>query len=378
MPHTILYLNAEGEISGAERSLLAMLDALDRGRWRAVVAAPEGALLDAVRARGVAAAPVALTRPKRPRNPAQGVRFIQQMITGRGAVHALVEAWQPAVLHANTTAAMLHAPHTPGLPVIWHVRDLQPLGQLGRAFYQRAARVAVISETVRAAVARAGAGDGGAKIRLLPPAVDTAHFKPAEDRAAVRAALGLPVDRPLIGLVAQFVPWKRHHLFLDALLPLIDLPWHAVLAGAELDAPTGQGKAYQVSLRERLAAPPLAERITWLPWQEDAAPLLAALNLLVLTSQREPFGRVVIEALACGVPVVAVNEGGPREMLHDGITGRLVPAKPPALAGAILDLLIDPTRCDVMGIAGREAVATTYSLPVQREALTRVYEECLG
>lgn len=370
--HTVLYLNAAGEISGAERSLLAMLEALDREAWRPAVAAPEGALLDAVRARGVEALPVALAPLHRPRSLVEGVTVLAALRAGWHTLDAVAQRVQPDLLHANTTAAMLYALRVP-LPTVWQVRDLVQLGQMGRLLYRRAARVAAISETVYEDLLRY-AGDDGDKISLLPPAVDTTRFHPTEDTVFLRTTLGLPADVPLIGLIAQFVPWKRHNLFFNALERLSDQPWHAVLAGAVLHGED----AYTDALRARLAAPPFAGRVTWLPWQADTAPLLAALDILALTSEREPFGRVLIEALACGVPVVAVDDAGPAEIVQDDRTGILVPPDPAAFAGAFRALLDDPALRTELGHAGRADVEANFSLPHQRKALTTLYTEIIA
>ncbi|HOF87144.1 MAG TPA: glycosyltransferase [Armatimonadota bacterium] len=369
---TVLYLNAVGEISGAERSLLALLEALDRDAWRPVVAAPEGTLLREAHARGAAVMPVALAPLRRPRAPAAGLALLGALHAGWREVAAVVRTVQPDLLHANTTAAMCYALRV-RVPRIWQVRDLVPLGAPGAVLYRQAARVAAISAAVRAALLPY-ADDGGEKIRPLPPAVDTARFHPAADTSPLRTALGLPADVPLIGLIAQLVPWKRHGLFLDALERLLQRPWHAVLAGAELHG----DRAYADRLRARVAAPPLAGRVSWLPWQADAAPLLAALDILALTSEREPFGRVLIEALACGVPAVAVADGGPTDILRPDETGLLVPPDAAALADALAALLADPARRAALGAAGRADVEARFSVTRQRAALAALYDEVVG
>ncbi len=382
---TVLYLNAVGGISGAERSLLAMVEALDRERWRPVAAAPDGPLLAELAARGVETHAVALAPVHRPHTMTEGWALLQAMRHGWRAVNDLVEAVQPHLLHANTASAMLYALRAE-LPRVWHARDVAPLGKIGGLLYRTAAAVAVISETVFENVL-AYATDDGAKLMLVPPSVDTARFHPAEDKAALRRDLGLPADVPLIGLLAQFVPWKRHGLFLDALECLLDRPWHAVLVGAEWPAPPSpsggkgpgdRGDDYAAGLRARLAAPPLAGRATWLPWQDDAAPLIAALDLLALTSEREPFGRVLIEALACGVPVVAVNEGGPAELVQHDVTGLLAPADAAGLADAMAALLDNPARAATLAAAGRADVEANFSLRRQRVALTELYASAIA
>jgi len=370
---TILYVNAVGGMSGAERSLLALLDARDDTQWQAVVAAPEGALLQAVRARGVPAVPVPLAPLRRPRSLGAAWRTWQAVRDGRRALRRILHMVQPDLLHANTTSAMLFCPPAPTMPLIWHVRDMTPAFDVwGRQLYRRAARVAVISQAVRDVVLP-WADDGGAKILCVSPAVDDRHFSPAPESATVRAALGLPAELPLLGLVAQCVPWKRHHLFLDMLELLADRPWHAVIAGAEL----GVDPAYRRALAARLAHPPFTGRVTWVPWQEDAAPLLAALDILVLPSDHEPFGRVLIEAMACAVPVVAVAEGGPLEIICNGTTGLLAPPTAPALATAVARLLDDPALAAALGAAGRADVHARFSLAQQRSTLTTLYTELL-
>ncbi len=368
--HTILYLNAGGEISGAERSLLAMLAALEPHDWTPVVAAPEGPLLAAVERQGVRTLPLPLMPLSRPRTPAAAWAMSRTLREGWRAVAQAVAACSAEVVHANTTTAMLYALRSTA-PVVWQVRDLAPLGRWAAYCYRRAAQVAVISQAVRHHLCRYTPDE--AKISLLAPAVDTVQFAPVGDRQAIRSALGLPLEGALIGLVAQFVPWKRHHLFLDALEMLLDRPWHAVLAGADLH----HDEAYLASLRDRLAQPPLAGRVSWLPWQDDPALLFSALDLCVLTSQNEPFGRAVIEAMACGVPVATVDEAGPREIIANGVNGLLLTPEPASLAEGIAALLGDAELRATLGTAGRAHVLRNYGLPAQRTALSALYWRCL-
>ncbi|HEY3377114.1 MAG TPA: glycosyltransferase family 4 protein [Armatimonadota bacterium] len=368
---TVLYVQTGAAISGAERSLLAMLQALDRTQWRPVVAAPAGALLDAVARAGVQTVSVPLATLARPRRLAQYYAGWQAWRAGCRALDQVVQALAPSLIHANTTSAMLYTGTS--LPSIWQVRDLTPLGPLGARLYRRATRVAAISSAVHDDLLRY-AQDGGEKITLLPPAVDTARFHPQDDRASAREMLGLPADGPLLGLVAQFVPWKRHDLFLDALSLLADQPWQAVLAGADLHHAAG----YLAALREHASRAPLAGRVHFLPWQNDPSLLLGALDLCVLTSRREPFGRVLIEAMACGVPTLAVDEGGVRDIVIPEETGVLCPADPPALAAALSRLLADAPWCARLGSAGQARAQAHFSLAQQTRALSLLYADVLS
>jgi len=366
---TILYVSASGAISGAERSLLTMLDALDQAEYTPVVAAPAGDLLSEVRARGIRTLYAPLAPLMRPRTLRAGWEIVHTVRVARNAMDGLLTEINPDIVHANTTSAMTYTTRAT-CPVIWQVRDLSSIGQYGSLLYQRATRVAVISSAVREHVL-SYAFDNGEKIRLLPPAVDTTKFTPRDDVAQVLTKLGLPVDVPLIGLVAQFVPWKRHDLLLDALEQMQDEKWHAVLCGADF----GHRPDYVNHLQARIARSPIANRISWLPWQVDSAPLLAALDVLALTSKREPFGRALLEAMSCGTAVVAVDEGGVRDFISPDNTGILIAADKDELTAALKDLLADPEKRTQLGVAARESVVASFNLTNQRILLNDLYQE---
>jgi mannosyltransferase len=286
-------------------------------------------------------------------------------------VNAFVADQMPAVLHANSTPAMCYALRTHTCPVVWHVRDLAPLGRWGGWLYRHAARVAVISTAVHEDVARYAHGPD--KRVLVPPAVDTARFHPAEDRAALKHRLGLPDDAPLIGMVAQFVPWKRHDLLLDALALITGMDWHLVLAGADLHQP----QEYLAAVRARMAQPALIDRVTWRPWLDDPSALMAALDICVLTSRREPFGRALLEAMACGAPCIAIDDAGPRDLIAHEQNGLLVGETPREIADAIARLLANADVRGAMGAAGRACALDRFSLATQRAVLANLYGELM-
>lgn len=367
---TILYLNAGGKISGAERSLLTIFAALDRTRWQPVLAAPEGPLLAEAARLGVMCHPIPLMPLSRPSNITSTVQTLQKAARGSNQLRILLRNINPKIIHANSTSACCYLPFHCPAPIIWQVRDLTQLALLGKFCFQRAARVAVISQAVREAILPY-AGSQSAKIVLLPPAVDTATFLPAAAAAQelFRAEHNLPAQIPLIGLIAQFVPWKRHHLFLDALSLISEFKWHALLAGADLYPQSG----YLQSIKERIATPPLASRVSLLPWQSEQAKLFSALQLLVLTSEREPFGRVLIEAMSCQVPVIAVDEGGVRDIIQPGENGLLCAADADTLAEMMKEILHDTALAERLGKAARESVIQKFSLQQQSKDLDDIY-----
>jgi hypothetical protein len=123
----------------------------------------------------------------------------------------------------------------------------------------------------------------------------------------------------------------------------------------------------------------VTDRVHFLGWRKDIMPLLERMDILVCASDPalslETFGRTVVEAMACGKPVVSVASGGPRETVVDGVTGVLFKTySPEALADAILRLADDPARMRRMGQAGRRRVEELFT---SRKYLEGV-ETCLA
>ncbi|HXG02282.1 MAG TPA: glycosyltransferase [Candidatus Binatia bacterium] len=185
----------------------------------------------------------------------------------------------------------------------------------------RASAVVSVSRSLRdVAVAL---GRPPERIRVIPNGVDTGRFRPL-DRAAARAACGLPADRTVLLAVGGVYDGKGHHLVVEALPRLVrrypDLLY--VVVGAERP-----GERY----RERLGA--LAERLGVARHLRLAGPRppeelpawYSAADLFCLATRSEGWANCLLEALACGLPVVTTRVGGNPEIVRDGVDGLLVP-----------------------------------------------------
>ncbi len=118
--------------------------------------------------------------------------------------------------------------------------------------------------------------------------------------------------------------------------------------------------------------------MSWLGEREDVPELVRALDVLLLPSWEEPFGRALIEAMALGVPVLATNVGGPPEILSDGEEGYLLaPREPEAWARAVGLLADQPERASAMGEAGRRRVREQFTLAGHVAAVLALYERAL-
>src|ERR1019366_3208155 len=131
--------------------------------------------------------------------------------------------------------------------------------------------------------------------------------------------------------------------------------------------------------RSLVADAKLEDRVSWMGEREDVPELVRALDILLLPSWEEPFGRALIEAMALGVPVIATNVGGPPEIIEDGREGYLLPPREPrAWALAISRLAQDPQLAQRMGRAGRRRVEAAFTVGHHVAAMVDVYERALA
>ena len=182
-------------------------------------------------------------------------------------------------------------------------------------------------------------------------------------------------------MIANLVPWKRHDLFIEAAILLSDFrdaegrPIKWIIAGSDL---FGEHADYVVALRKRIAAVGLADNFVWMEGRR-AAEILPDLDLLVHPTAEEPFGRVICEAMAAGVPIVACAAAGPGTILEDGRTGflfsrqvegRKSKVEAAALAERIRFALTHPTECAAVTKAAQAVIRDRYSIERVADEIT--------
>jgi L-malate glycosyltransferase len=364
----VLYVSHTGHIGGAELSLLDLLTALPPEVRPALACPAAGPLARRAAAAGIWTVLIAGTAGSLKVTPAQTSRAAVELAVAGCQVARAAVRLRADVIHANSVRAGLAAVpagRVTGRPVVVHVRDRLPRGRLADASLKLAAggRTVVLANSAYTA-------DGvtevvpGAAVRTVHNAVDLARFDPAaRDRDAARSALGLPDGAFAAGVVGQITPWKGQLEAVDAVGALADRhPQLQLLVVGEakfVDAATRyDNRAYLAGLREAIAARGLDGRIRLLGERDDVAGVLRALDALLVPSWEEPFGRVVLEGMAMGVPVLATRVGGPAEIVTDGRDGLLLPAKEPAAWSAALDRVIgDAELREGLGRAGRRRAA---------------------
>lgn len=187
--------------------------------------------------------------------------------------------------------------------------------------------------------------------------------------STLRDELNLPHDIPVVGSTGVWRPNKGFTYYLAACeMVRAKNPMAHFLLGGKAYSPDF---AFSISIWVRGQFLRMLHALDFTGFQEDVGRFLSALDIFVLPSDCEPFGLIVIEAMARGIPVVATNTGGVPELIKHGETGMLVrPQDPDAIAAAVNFLLADPLRRMQIGESGRLAVRRLFD----KKRMIREYE----
>jgi L-malate glycosyltransferase len=251
---------------------------------------------------------------------------------------------------------------------------LFPLKSVHRLILRRASRVISVSQAVAFTLHKQGIFDPD-KIVTIPNGINIERFAEKARYRTRPGYLDKDVTKLVVGMVGHLAPIKGQQDFIRAAAIVaaerknVDF----VIAGED-KSHTGEHRRAIENLITQLK---LNKRIQLLGWLDDVRELLGSLDLFVSPSRAEPFGLVILEAMASGVPVVATMSEGAREIIEDGVTGRLVPVKDPdALATAIKELLADPSERKRLSVNALNEVPQ-YSLERMVDATEQLYLDVL-
>jgi glycosyltransferase involved in cell wall biosynthesis len=374
----VLFLNLYATLGGAENALLQLLAALDRRRFEPrVVVGSEGPLKDALQARQVPVEVVPFPARALWWLAAPGV--LARDLRAALRLRRIVREHGVQVLHTGDVLGLLLAlpARAGGVRVVYQVNHLG--GWPRRALLSMLARLAVdhilvFSEAQRCEVLAGTWGLSGLTAVVRPGlSADT----PGGSKAAAREALGLPRDRRLVGMAARFDVDKGHATFVAAAARLVeDDDVDVVIAGGALNQEQlPHVAAYRARVLEQIRRLGLERRVHVLGFVASAAELTTALDVLVCPSEREPFGMIVVEALALGTPVVVSDTGGPPEIVGHGRCGLVFrTGDPEALAAQVRRLLGDGALCEALVAAGRARARDAFSGDRYARDLEAVYD----
>jgi len=387
LPYRIAYVDHAEDLGGAEKSLLELTCRLDRTRFTPLLLHTRGAQwlrresCDHLEKIAVFA-PGGVLERRRAAVGGSVLTTLRDLWASAGPVYRVGRGLRrhgADLVHTNSLKAhLLAAPaaRLAHLPLIWHVRDL--LGENeGLALLRQAAaafqpRIIAISE----AVARQFEGLR-LQVEVVPNGVPLERFTPGEPPPQLYEEFGLRGDNEIVVCIGRLTPWKGHRTLLRAFAQVAESrPQARLLVVGEVAFWAGEYEQELRALSERLG---LGERVIWTGFRADVPEILRLCDLLVLPSRNEPFGRVLIEAMATGKAVVATCSGGAPEIVTREETGLLVPPEDPdALAAALVRLLEDEALRGRLAEAGRRRAREEFDVRRVVERVQQIYEEMLA
>ena len=375
-PFKIVYFNPTGTLGGAELCLLDIVAGVRASRpdWSIkVLLADDGPVRSALERLGIPAEVV----PIPSRLAAAGdsdasttsrlgklLKLATTIPSALGyflKLRRALRAERPNLLQTNGMKAHLlgswAAPR--GMPVVWQMHDYPGSRPLMARLLKMARRPRLRVVAVSKSVAEDTRALLGPKVPVdcIYNAIDLKRFSPASESGAWLDQLaGLPPPLPgtvRVGLVATYARWKGHDLFLEAAARVTPSP---TVRFYVVGGPIYRSAGSQFS-REELEAEAkslgLDGRLGFVPHQDDPAKVFRSLDVVVHASTRpEPFGRVIVEAMACGRALVAMQEGGASELFEDGVSALGCPPNDPASLAVRLQRLI--VSSDLRAALGRE------------------------
>lgn len=373
----ILFVDLSARRGGAETSLDELVAELaSRGSFDIAIAT--------ARSEATAVCQVFRIPPVRLHRPTRIVAFMRSVVAlvrARRALSRVIRDFRPDIVHANGIAAVFALPST-SARVLWHVRDW-PRRPYAAIAASRCEAAIAISRPVDDALRHVLPVSLHKRIRLVENGIVLGNGERGTNRQT---------DHPngtAVGMVAHLVPWKRHALFIEAAVLLREFrnaegkPINWIIAGSDLFV---EHADYVATLKKRIADAGLTNRFVWLEGR-SATEIFPLLDLLVHPTAEEPFGRVICEAMAAGVPVVACDSAGPGSILSDGKTGFLFPkqverrtsnvecrsAMAVAIAERIRYALMHPGECAAVAASAKAVVRDRYAIGRVADEISALY-----
>lgn len=330
--------------------MLACLDAIrqhDSNFEFVAIAPPIGKLADALIERGLRLWPSPFTADYRRKHSKEE------------SDHALIETVrraEPDLLHANSLSmGRVTGRISDRLtqPTTSHLRDIINISQSAMNDLNRNLRLFAVSHATRDA--HSARGLESSRIHVIHNGLDLDAFQPRPRSGWLRRELSLSPESILLGTIGQIGLRKGQDTLarsapeIASAIPNV----HFLLIG-ERSSNKQESIEFEQNLTSQFESRGLKSRLHLLGYREDICRLMAEIDLVVHPANQEPYGRVLLEAAACGVPVIATSVGGTAEIVVDRVTGRLIPPRDPgAMANAVIDVLSNDSERNSMKLLAR-------------------------
>lgn len=383
----VLFVDHEPRLSGGQQDLLDLVEALDRVEVHVALPAA-GPLEDGLRSAGATIHRVEihpelrhLSRWAIVRRPHLALRHLGAFVGAAWRLGRLIREVRPDVVHTNSMKAHLLAiapVRLRRLPLVWHVRDILQPGWIRFAFVRLGAlfatRIVVLSKVTGEQFV--SSRRAMRKVRIVYNGIRLDRYRAAR-AGRWRRRLGATNGEVIVGMVGQLAHWKGQDVFIDAAGRLAErFPKARFAIVGECLYPENED-TYAWKIRQRAKELGLESRLVFTGWSDDVPATMNAFDVVVHASRLpEPFGRVIVEGMAAGKPVVASLAGAGPEIVSEDAGKLVAPGDPDALASALAELVGDAYTRLRIGKAAREA-AKRFDISETARGVLGVYAEVL-
>ena len=359
-------------LNGGERSMLAAIGSLPRDEFEFIALAPaQGRLAEALRERKIRHVPFE-------QHDAEGTRRSKAAIADELVEH--IHSLRPVLLHANSLAmGRLTGSIAEQLtiPTTAHLRDIIGLSQAAIADLNRNRRLFAVSQATRAFHVAQGLDPERAQV--VYNGIDCERFRPRPRTGRLHRELDLPGDAFLVGTIGQIGLRKGQNILAGASAAIaLHAPGIHYLLVGERHSSKAERVTFEQAVVDRFAEAGIGDRVHRLGYRDDVPALLNEIDLLVHPAHQEPLGRVLREAAAAGVPIIATAVGGTPEILEDGRSARLIPpGDGSALAAAMRALHGDAALRHKFATAARQRVCEAFEIKTAARTLAAAWSHAI-
>ena len=378
----ILYLHAGAEMYGADKVLLELIKGLNPQEFEAHIILPnDGILIEALRQVGARVSVLDYPILRRKYfNPKGILEYLKSYRRYSQKIAQYVRENGIDLVHNNTTAVLegIYLKRKVKLPLIWHVHEIIVKPKAISDFInflmgRYADKIVTVSQAVASHV-KQSPFIKEVQVQVIYNGVDNAVYHPIQ-ASAVREKFGIPEDALVIGMIGRVNAWKGQGDFLDAVTPILE---HNPNSIAFLAGSAFAGEEWRVDeLEKAISASPVAGQIKRIDYYSKTTELYNMFDIFVLPSTNpDPLPTVVLEAMACGKPVVGYRHGGVCEMVKEGESGILAtPNKPAELSKAIQELADNTEKREQFGSASVKRQKEFFSLESYIRNFSELYKK---
>ncbi len=310
----------------------------------------------------------------------QGLRLVREEMPAALALASVLRRERADVVHLGNGVRAnfdgILAGWMTRTPIVCHVKGFEKYSGRERWASRHIDSLVCMTEAILSYCRERGVAAPDS--RVVYDAVDEEWLRPQRAPAAVRTELGLPAAAICFALSGNIQEWKGQRVLVEALarIAAASPQAHAVIVGGVHRA----GEEYARALHARVAELGLGERVHFLGFRDDIPEVMNAIDVVVHASVRpEPFGRVILEGMLLGKPVIAADAGGVPELIEHGKTGYLAtPGDADALAARLREILADPEEARAVGQRARVWASEKFSLQRHVAEMSAIYDRVVG